>query len=126
MTLDEEGYLWVACWDGWCVRRYAPDGSVDREIRFPAAHVSSVAFGGSDLDDLYVTTAWHMVEDGRPGRPAARRRPVPLPPGRPRPAGEPFRGLIPAVRRPYPSMSARTAAACARPAVRPARTASGS
>jgi sugar lactone lactonase YvrE len=63
MTLDEEGYLWVACWDGWCVRRYAPDGSVDREIRFPAAHVSSVAFGGPDLDELYVTTAWHMVEE---------------------------------------------------------------
>ena len=62
MTLDDEGYLWVACWDGWCVRRYAPDGSVDREIRFPAAHVSSVAFGGPDLDELYVTTAWHMVD----------------------------------------------------------------
>jgi sugar lactone lactonase YvrE len=63
MTLDEDGYLWVACWDGWCVRRYAPDGSVDREIRFPAAHVSSVAFGGPHLDELYVTTAWHMVEE---------------------------------------------------------------
>lgn len=62
MTLDEEGFLWVACWDGWCVRRYAPDGSVDREIRFPAAHVSSVAFGGPDLDELYVTTARHKVE----------------------------------------------------------------
>jgi len=62
MTLDAEGYLWVACWDGWRVRRYAPDGSFDREIRFPAAHVSSVAFGGPDLDELYVTTAWHMVD----------------------------------------------------------------
>jgi sugar lactone lactonase YvrE len=62
MTLDVEGYLWVACWDGWRVRRYAPDGSFDREIRFPAAHVSSVAFGGPDLDELYVTTAWHMVD----------------------------------------------------------------
>jgi sugar lactone lactonase YvrE len=62
MTLDAEGYLWVACWDGWRVRRYAPDGTFDREIRFPAAHVSSVAFGGPDLDELYVTTAWHMVD----------------------------------------------------------------
>ena len=62
MTLDAEGYLWVACWDGWSVRRFAPDGSFDREIKFPAAHVSSVAFGGPDLDELYVTTPWHMVE----------------------------------------------------------------
>lgn len=62
MTLDEEGYLWVACWDGWCVRRFAPDGSLDQEIRFPAAHVSSVAFGGPDLRELYVTTAWHMLD----------------------------------------------------------------
>jgi sugar lactone lactonase YvrE len=63
MTLDAEGYLWVACWDGWSVRRFAPDGSFDREIKFPAAHVSSVAFGGPDLDELYVTTAWHKVVD---------------------------------------------------------------
>jgi len=43
--------------------RYAPDGSVDREIRFPAAHVSSVAFGGRDLDDLYVTSSRQEMSD---------------------------------------------------------------
>lgn len=72
MTLDAEGYLWVACWGGWRVRRYAPDGTFDREIRFPVAHVSSVAFGGPDLDELYVTTAWHRVDPTeRAGQPLA-------------------------------------------------------
>ena len=61
MTLDAEGYLWVACWGGWAVRRYAPDGRLDRTIRFPVANVSSVAFGGPDLDELYATTAWHLL-----------------------------------------------------------------
>ena len=72
MTLDAEGYLWVACWGGWAVRRYAPDGTLDRVIRFPVAHTSSVAFGGPDLDELYVTTAWHLLsEEDRAAQPLA-------------------------------------------------------
>jgi sugar lactone lactonase YvrE len=57
MTLDSEGYLWVAIWGGWMVRRYAPDGRIDREIRVPVARTSSCAFGGPDYADLYITTA---------------------------------------------------------------------
>lgn len=72
MTLDAEGYLWVACWGGWSVRRYAPDGTFDRAIRFPASNVSSVAFGGPDLDEFYATTAWHLLDAaGRAAQPLA-------------------------------------------------------
>jgi D-xylono/L-arabinono-1,4-lactonase len=57
MTVDAEGYVWSARWDGGCLVRYAPDGTEDRRIEFPARKVSSVAFGGDDYADLYVTTA---------------------------------------------------------------------
>ncbi|MFW5688652.1 MAG: SMP-30/gluconolactonase/LRE family protein, partial [Spirochaetota bacterium] len=57
LTIDAEGYLWSARWDGWKVVRYDPGGRPEREISVPAARVTSVMFGGSDLDDLYITTA---------------------------------------------------------------------
>ncbi|MCU1493641.1 MAG: hypothetical protein JWO62_1405 [Acidimicrobiaceae bacterium] len=58
LTVDSEGYVWVAFWGGWCVRRYAPDGELDRVVRFPTSAVTACAFGGPDLADLYVTTAY--------------------------------------------------------------------
>ncbi|QDZ11929.1 SMP-30/gluconolactonase/LRE family protein [Devosia ginsengisoli] len=57
LAVDSEGFVWCAIWDGWCVRRYAPDGSIDREIRVPVPRPTSVAFGGDDLRTLYITTA---------------------------------------------------------------------
>ncbi|MHA6691324.1 SMP-30/gluconolactonase/LRE family protein [Devosia sp. A449] len=57
LTVDSEGFVWCAIWDGWCIRRYAPDGSVDREIRMPVPRPTSVTFGGKDLKTLYITTA---------------------------------------------------------------------
>jgi sugar lactone lactonase YvrE len=57
MTIDADGFLWVCLWDGWGVERYAPDGRLDTRIEIPAAQVTSCAFGGPDLDELYVTTA---------------------------------------------------------------------
>ena len=55
-TVDAEGYLWNALvYDGKLVR-YAPDGSVDRVIEMPVKKVTSVMFGGPDLDVLYVTS----------------------------------------------------------------------
>jgi D-xylonolactonase len=57
MTVDAEGYVWSASWDGWALVRYTPQGVEERRIRFPAKQVSSVTFGGEDLKDIYVTTA---------------------------------------------------------------------
>ncbi|MDF1513960.1 MAG: SMP-30/gluconolactonase/LRE family protein [Anaerolineae bacterium] len=57
MTVDAEGFVWSARWGGKCLVRYAPDGSEDQRIFFPADKVSCVTFGGSDYKDMYVTTA---------------------------------------------------------------------
>jgi len=63
MTVDAEGYLWSARWDGSCLVRYAPDGTYDRRIHFPAKKVSSITFGGEDYTDIYVTTAGGANKD---------------------------------------------------------------
>lgn len=72
MTLDTDGYLWVALFDGWGVQRYAPDGRLDRRIEVPAQQVTSVGFGGADLDELYITTGQEgFPPAGRPDQPHA-------------------------------------------------------
>ena len=57
MTVDAAGNLWVAFWGGWAARCFSPDGKLLAELPLPAANVTSCAFGGPDLVDLYVTTA---------------------------------------------------------------------
>jgi len=57
VVLDSEGCLWVALWDGWGVRRYAPDGTLLLTVPLPCARVTKIAFAGPDLRDVYVTTA---------------------------------------------------------------------
>lgn len=57
LTVDAEGYVWGAKWDGWKVVRYAPDGSVDREINLPVQRPTSCTFGGPDMNLLYITSA---------------------------------------------------------------------
>lgn len=57
MTVDAEGCLWIAFWDGWCVRRFSPEGERLAELPVPAQRPTSVAFGGRDLDHLFVTSA---------------------------------------------------------------------
>lgn len=57
MTVDAEGYIWSARWDGGHLFRYTPDGTEVLRIPFPAKKVTSVTFGGPDYTDIYVTTA---------------------------------------------------------------------
>jgi len=63
LTVDAEGYLWVAMWEGWSVRRYSPTGDLDRIVRLPVSKVTSCAFGGADLGDLYITSASSGLSD---------------------------------------------------------------
>ena len=53
-TVDEEGYIWNAQVVSGRLIRYAPDGTIDREIAFPVTNLTSVMFGGENLDILYV------------------------------------------------------------------------
>jgi sugar lactone lactonase YvrE len=58
MTVDSEGMLWIAHWDGWQVSRWNPaTGEKIDSIPVPAAQTSSCIFGGENFDELYITTA---------------------------------------------------------------------
>lgn len=57
LTVDSDGYVWCALWYGAQVVRYDSDGAIERRIELPVKQVSSVALGGDDLTDLFITTA---------------------------------------------------------------------
>ncbi|PWU59963.1 gluconolaconase, partial [Micromonospora globispora] len=57
MTVDAAGHLWVALWGGYAVRRYRPDGSLERELRLPVAQPTSVCLGGPQMQRLFITSA---------------------------------------------------------------------
>ncbi|MCB9280774.1 MAG: SMP-30/gluconolactonase/LRE family protein [Lewinellaceae bacterium] len=58
MTIDRDGMLWIAHWDGWQVTRWDPlTGEQLLQIPLPVARVTSCTFGGADFRDLYITTA---------------------------------------------------------------------
>jgi L-arabinonolactonase len=56
-VVDAEGALWNAVWGGGRVRRYLPDGTLDREVIVAAPNTTCPAFGGAGLTDLYVTSS---------------------------------------------------------------------
>ncbi|WP_438350091.1 SMP-30/gluconolactonase/LRE family protein [Paenibacillus sp. FA6] len=58
MTVDAEGMLWIAEWNGGRVARWNPyTGQLLNVVSVPSGHVTSCVFGGKDLEDLYITTA---------------------------------------------------------------------
>jgi L-arabinonolactonase len=63
-TVDAEGLYWVAVFRAGKIAAYRPNGTLERAIDMPVRLPSSVAFGGPDLDRLYVTTIAHDVAAG--------------------------------------------------------------
>jgi sugar lactone lactonase YvrE len=57
LAVDSEGGLWVALWGGGVVQRYLHDGRPDQILELPCRRVTSCAFGGQALDELFITTA---------------------------------------------------------------------
>ncbi|MFB7325301.1 SMP-30/gluconolactonase/LRE family protein [Streptomyces sp. NPDC056190] len=57
LTVDADGCVWVALWDGAAIRRYTPAGTLDRVLALPVSRPTACAFAGPGLTDLYVTTA---------------------------------------------------------------------
>jgi len=89
MTVDADDHIWIAFWDGWCLRRLSPDGEIVTEIPLPVQRPTCPAFGGPGLQQLYITSATTglsqdaldiqplagsllMLEPGVRGRPPAR------------------------------------------------------
>ena len=89
LTVDADGGVWVCLFGGAKIRRYRPDGELDREIALPLTNPTCPAFGGADLRTMYITTARHrltaeqlerqpdagsllQLDVGRAGRPAHR------------------------------------------------------
>jgi sugar lactone lactonase YvrE len=71
-TVDAEGFLWNAEYGGGRITRYAPDGRTDRVIEFPFQNPTSCAFGGRNLDTLFVTTAsQRLTPEQRAAQPLA-------------------------------------------------------
>ncbi|WP_328496555.1 SMP-30/gluconolactonase/LRE family protein [Streptomyces sp. NBC_00414] len=66
LTVDADGCVWVALWDGGAIRRYTPSGTLDRVVELPVPRPTACAFGGAGLTDLYITTARTGLEAPHP------------------------------------------------------------
>ncbi|MBE9010834.1 SMP-30/gluconolactonase/LRE family protein [Pseudanabaenaceae cyanobacterium LEGE 13415] len=57
LAIDTEGNIWTALWNGWCVACFSASGEAIKRINLPVQRPTSVVFGGSELTDLYITSA---------------------------------------------------------------------
>jgi sugar lactone lactonase YvrE len=64
MTVDSEGCLWNAHWDGWQITCYRPNGKIERVLKVPVPKPTAVAFGGKDMKRLFITTASVGMSEG--------------------------------------------------------------
>ena len=62
LTVDANGFVWLAHWGGSRITRFAPDGTVDGVLEIPAPQVTNCAFGGPDMDLLFITTAARNID----------------------------------------------------------------
>jgi sugar lactone lactonase YvrE len=72
LALDSDDGVWVSLWGGGAVHRYTATGTLDAIVHVPTPFPTSCTFGGDDLGDLYITTAWiQLAADERAGQPHA-------------------------------------------------------
>ncbi|MBV8278003.1 MAG: SMP-30/gluconolactonase/LRE family protein [Verrucomicrobia bacterium] len=62
-TVDSEGFVWLALWDGWRVVRYDPAGIVHQSVKLPIRRPTCPMFGGSSFEIIYVTSASFGLSD---------------------------------------------------------------
>jgi sugar lactone lactonase YvrE len=65
LVVDAEGYVWLALFRGGALHRYTPDGRLDRVVKLPVSLVTKCAFGGPELEDLYITTARTALDEAQ-------------------------------------------------------------
>lgn len=73
LTVDADGNIWVALWDGHAVRCYRSDGALLDEVTLPTRRVTSCTFGGPHLDELFITTSRLDLDDPEPAAGAVFR-----------------------------------------------------
>jgi sugar lactone lactonase YvrE len=74
LTVDADGYVWVAMFAGGTLRRFTPAGRPDAVVPLPVSQPTSCAFGGPGMADLFVTTAYRdLSEAQRAAEPLAGR-----------------------------------------------------
>jgi sugar lactone lactonase YvrE len=72
LTVDAEGDLWVAMFGGSSIHRYAPDGRLRERVELPVSNITSCAFGGPALGDLFITSATSgLTDEARRAQPDA-------------------------------------------------------
>lgn len=77
MAVDIEGGIWVAAVFAGEVMRFKRDGTLDRRVKIPAKKVTSLVFGGNDLQDLYVVSADNSDDASRQGTVFRTRSDIP-------------------------------------------------
>ena len=73
ITMDADGFIWIACFRGAKVLRVDSQGKIEREVPVPAIQVTSVMFGGTDMNELFITTACEHAADPQRGLDAEGR-----------------------------------------------------
>lgn len=64
MTIDDDGYLWIALFGGGKVIRINPEtGKTVFEVQLPVPNITSCTFGNESLDELYITTASYSMNN---------------------------------------------------------------
>jgi sugar lactone lactonase YvrE len=64
LVVDREGCVWSACLTGSCIKRYAPDGRLMKQVVLPVSCPTSLTFGGPDFSEAFITTSRHLLDVG--------------------------------------------------------------